>query len=77
MIVNKYEASHYREAVTALRESARAGHGPAAHMLGTMLLVGPRLYREQVTKDVAEGVHWLCQEAAAGLVRRRCYCFAW
>ena len=64
--MEQYEASHFREAVTALREAARAGHVPAAHMLATMLLVGPRLYGEQVTKDVAEGVHWLRQAAASG-----------
>jgi TPR repeat protein len=62
----EYEVCHYREAVTALREAARAGHTSAAQMLGTMLLVGPRLYGAQVPKDTAEGLRWLRVAAAAG-----------
>jgi TPR repeat protein len=64
--IDEYDVCHYREAVTALREAAQAGHVAAAQMLGTMLLVGEPLYGEQVQKDAAEGLRWLREAAAAG-----------
>jgi TPR repeat protein len=35
-------------------------------MLGTMLLVGPRLYGDQVARDPVEGLRWLRAAASAG-----------
>lgn len=64
--LDEYNAGHYREATTALREAAQAGHGEAAHMLGTMLIIGRQLYGDQVASDTAEGLRWLHASASAG-----------
>ena len=64
--VDEYEVCHYRHAMAELRGAAEAGHGPAAQMLGTMLMLGPALFGDQVARNTAEGLRWLRTSASAG-----------